>query len=351
MKVLFIVEAGYQAGLGHLMRCRSLLLEMERCGIAADLWVRGEASALDGLKWPDTMDVRVLGDDVPLGGLEKEISAHLERKLYNWIVVDGYGFSGAALYERLTARGARLLMLDDFADRTLKTDVLLNQNTDRTDLYTGNRVQADRLLLGPRYALVSPEYREAHWDAKQHEDLKRVLISFGGVDRHGCTQKVLVHLDGYEQTLDVDVVIGPFYRFDREIRAYCGRHRLAIHQKLTSLADLMRRADVMVSAAGTTVWQACCVGVPLVAIQTQDNQRELYRTLEREGAAVCAQAAVSVDLPPGGEDRFLAMFRRAADPAARRDRSAKARQLVNGNGASRVVDALVSATISQEVKT
>src|SRR2546429_9894454 len=82
-----------------------------------------------------------------------------------------------ALYERLTARGARLLMLDDFADRTLKTDVLLNQNTDRTDLYTGNRVRAERLLLGPRYALVSPEYRETHWDAKQHEDLKRVLIS------------------------------------------------------------------------------------------------------------------------------------------------------------------------------
>ncbi|TAL09602.1 MAG: hypothetical protein EPO02_09710, partial [Nitrospirae bacterium] len=135
MRVLFIVEAGFKYGLGHLMRCRSLLLELERRGIASDLWVRGERSALDGLKWPDRMDVRVSGDDVPMAGLEKDIAAYLGRTAYDRIVVDGYGFSGAALYDLFTAGGGGLFMLDDFADRTLKADVVLNQNTERADLY------------------------------------------------------------------------------------------------------------------------------------------------------------------------------------------------------------------------
>ncbi len=351
MRVLFIVEAGFRYGLGHLMRCRSLLLELERRGIAADLWVRGERSALDSLKWPDRMDVQVSGDDVPMAGLEQEISAHLGRNAYGWIVVDGYGFSGASLYDLFTARGGRLFMLDDFADRTLKADVVLNQNTERTALYENGRVQAGRFLLGPRYALISPDYREARWEWEEHREVKRVLVSFGGVDRHGRTQKVLAHLDRYETALDVDVVVGPYYPFEEELKNYRGWHRLTVHRRVPSLAPLMAQADLMISATGVTVLQACCVGVPLIVIQTQDNQRELYRTMESEGIASCARAEESVDLSPEGDGPFAAMFRSASDADVRRERSLKGRRLVDGAGASRVADVLVSADLRQEVRT
>lgn len=353
MRVLFIVEAGFRYGLGHLMRCRSLLLELERRGIASDLWVRGERSALDGLKWPDTMDVRISGDDVPMADLEKEFSAHLERNAYGWIVVDGYGFSGASLYELFTARGGGLFMLDDFADRPLRADVVLNQNTERADLYAGVSVRAGRFLLGPRYALISPDYRDVRWEWAEHRELKRVLVSFGGVDRRGRTQKTLAHLDRCDTTLEVDVVAGPYYPFEEELKKYRGPHRLAVHRRVPSLAPLMAQADLMISATGVTVLQACCMGVPLIVIQTQDNQRELYRTMESEGVASCARAEASVDLPAegNGSDLFVAMFKLAADPATRRERSLKGRRLVDGAGASRVADVLVSADLRQEVRT
>jgi UDP-2,4-diacetamido-2,4,6-trideoxy-beta-L-altropyranose hydrolase len=353
VRVLFILEAGFRYGLGHLMRCRSLLLELERRGITSDLWVRGERSALDGLKWPDRMDVRISGDDVPMDRLERDISAHVGRNAYDWIVVDGYGFSGTALYDLLTARGGRLFMMDDFADRSLKADVVLNQNTERADLYADAPVQARRFLLGPRYALISPDYREDYWEWEEHREVKRVLISFGGVDRHGRTQKVLAHLDRYETALDVDVVVGPYYPFEDELKEYCGRHRLAVHRRVPSLAPLMAQADLMISAAGVTVLQACCVGVPLIVIQTQDNQRELYRTMESEGIASCARADASVDLPVagGGSGPFVTMFKLAADPATRRERSMRARRLVDGAGASRVAELLVLADLRQEVRT
>ena len=40
MRVLFIVEAGSRYGLGHLMRCRSLILEMESRQISVDLFTQ-----------------------------------------------------------------------------------------------------------------------------------------------------------------------------------------------------------------------------------------------------------------------------------------------------------------------
>jgi spore coat polysaccharide biosynthesis predicted glycosyltransferase SpsG len=335
------------------MRCRSLLLELERRGIDVDLWVRGERSALDGLKWPDRMDVRVSGDDVRMDSLERDIAAHIVGNAYGWIVVDGYGFSGRSLYDLFTARGGRLFMLDDFADRQLKADVVLNQNSERAGLYAGSSVQATRFLLGPRYALISSDYREVRWEWEEHRELKRVLISFGGVDRHGRTQKVLAHLDRHETPLDVDVVVGPYYPFEDELKKYRGLHRLAVHPRLPSLAPLMAQADLMISASGVTVLQACCVGVPLIVIQTQDNQRELYRTMENEGIASCAPAEASVDLPAGedGDGPFMRLFRSASNPDVRRESSIKARRLVDGAGASRVAQVLAAADLMQEVRT
>lgn len=342
MRALFLVQARACDGLGHLMRCRVLLLEMARRGIAADLWIQGERSALDGLTWPAGTDVRVT--NVPADRVETEAAAYLGQRGHGWVVVDGYDFSGTTLYDLLAARGGRLLMLDDFANRPLlKADVVLNQDTERADLYDGVRTQARRFLLGPRYALIAPEYREARWTRGYQESLSRVLVSFGAGDGKRLTDKLLSLLDGYRPVLEVDVVLGPFYGSDESLRAYKGPHRLTLHRGLRSLAELMCEADVMVTIAGTSVLQACCVGLPLIVCHTEENQRELYRTVEAEGIGACASAA---SLDAAVVER---LFRSLADLSVRRERSDKARRLVDGAGASRVVDELVAATASQEV--
>ena len=65
-------------------------------------------------------------------------------------------------------------------------------------------------MLGPNYSLLREEFREArkHLNPRSGE-LRRLLISFGGVDRTNQTQKVLEAVKLLEKPeLTVDVVVG-----------------------------------------------------------------------------------------------------------------------------------------------
>lgn len=52
------------------------------------------------------------------------------------------------------------------------------------------------------------------------------------------------------------------------------------------LPDVMAGADLVVTAAGTTVWELCCMGVPMAVVPVVDNQRPVHDALVAAGAAV-----------------------------------------------------------------
>jgi spore coat polysaccharide biosynthesis predicted glycosyltransferase SpsG len=41
----------------------------------------------------------------------------------------------------------------------------------------------------------------------------------------------------------------------------------------------MYDADLAIGAAGSSVWERCCLGLPQVLMVTADNQREIFKNL------------------------------------------------------------------------
>ena len=39
-----------------------------------------------------------------------------------------------------------------------------------------------------------------------------------------------------------------------------------------TVAELISNSDLVITAAGTTVWEICCLGVPSVLVAVEDNQ-------------------------------------------------------------------------------
>ncbi len=348
MHILFIVEAGKNCGLGHLMRCRSLLLEFASRQVAADLWVRGDRSSLGERSWPGDMGLFISGDDVSVEMTLRDVSGKMEETSYDWVVLDGYGFLGGYACDTIRQKGVKLLTIDDIAKYPIRTDILLNQNTERQEIYSPDKVQARMFLLGPKYALINPESRSVIWDINEHKTLKRVLISFGGTDRKRLTQTILEYLSDYKPSLDLDVIIGPYFQNGYPRKDYRGHHRLHFHHRVSSLAPFIRQSDFMISASGFTVLESCCIGVPSLVIQTVDNQREIVNTVKEAGAALC----ISTDSTTHGKnmelerDHFLFLFHGAAAPEIREKLSSRAKDLVDGRGASRVAEILISPITS-----
>ena len=63
---------------------------------------------------------------------------------------------------------------------------------------------------------------------------------------------------------------------------------MTLHENVTDLSFLMRDCDLAVSAAGTTLYELCALGVPAVSFTMADNQLTAARAFADAGAIPCA---------------------------------------------------------------
>ena len=107
------------------------------------------------------------------------------------------------------------------------------------------------------------------------------------------------------------------------------------------LAALAVTCDLAVTAAGSSVWEFLCLGVPAALICVTDNQAVGYDAVSAEGVAVpVGRLAALRDDPQARESGVDALQRLVDDPAARRELAKRGQRLVDGRGRQRVADAL-----------
>jgi RimJ/RimL family protein N-acetyltransferase len=95
----------------------------------------------------------------------------------------------------------------------------------------------------------------------------------------------------------------------------------------------MLEHDLVVSAAGTSVWELCCLGIPMALVCAVENQRRGY---DRVLAHAAAEGLGIGGLDSQATERLAHLL---DDPALRRSSADRAATLVDGRGASRIVNA------------
>lgn len=340
--LLIRTEADRRTGTGHVMRCLAL----------AQAWTNAGGSARFALaNTPDSVADRIAQEGLEVVHLESPASladdadqtiSALSSEHGGWLAVDGYGFD-AAYQERVTSAGVPLLFVDDYGHAgRYSADLVLNQNLYATEALYQHRETRTRLLLGTRYALLRREFvASPPGDRHVPNEARRVLVTLGGSDPDNVTGIVLRALRlAPELELDIVVVAGAANAhvdlLRHDIEAF--PHAVRLLTNVSDMPQLMRWADLAVSAGGSTCWELAYMGVPIIAIVLAPNQEPIARSLAQSGAARDA-----------GQGRNLSAVRLAemirelvASAPERRRMSERGRALVDGCGAQRVVDAMRS---------
>ncbi|RMH14505.1 MAG: UDP-2,4-diacetamido-2,4,6-trideoxy-beta-L-altropyranose hydrolase, partial [Gammaproteobacteria bacterium] len=104
------------------------------------------------------------------------------------LIVDHYGLD-YRWEKMLRPYMNRIMVIDDLADRNHDCDVLLDQNLydDMESRYSGHVPGECKLLLGPAFALLHPDYRRLHKTILPRTSIKRILVFFGAVDPQDLT--------------------------------------------------------------------------------------------------------------------------------------------------------------------
>jgi UDP-2,4-diacetamido-2,4,6-trideoxy-beta-L-altropyranose hydrolase len=310
VRVLFHVAAGPRVGFGHLVRCRSLARAL---GARARVSVRGTAAtrrAAATAGWS-------------LASSSSRTALAVERP--DVLVVDDPSPASAGAWVKAARRaGVPVATIHDLGLGHVASDLTIDGS-----VLTGRARPLAHGLRGPAHMILDPRVL-AHRRRRTRPQALRVLIALGGgVHVYRLAARIARAVAARVPGVRIRAAAG-FASPQRRPALPRGRWVSAPG----GLSAELSKATVAIVAGGVTLYEACAMGVPAVAVAMTRAQRLTVRGIDRHGAAIDAGAP-----PTGG-----ATIARVADAVAalvldarqRRSLSAAGRRLVDGRGALRV---------------
>ena len=341
MRVLLLCDGGGSMGVGHVIR--SLALAEAAVAAGHDVVVAGhfEGSFVQGQLAAAPVEVVQLA--VPLADVDLQPVIDVVRDQRPDVLhVDSYEAS-----LRLRELGEEVLsdvvVLSNVEDGTFGSrpaDVVIDP-TLGAELVARPDDGSTWLLRGSRYAPM----RQRVLDARRRgaamataDSARRVLIVMGGTDPVGLAPAAVGLLASTGLPLEVTAIAVGANAERVRAAARGSALSLTVLAPVDDLAFVMSGQDLVISAAGTSVWELCCIGVPMALVRAVDNQRDGYDRAVAADAAVGLGGPELVEPDGLGAQRGAEVLRRVlTDSPKRADMRLAGRRVVDGLGAWRVV--------------
>jgi UDP-2,4-diacetamido-2,4,6-trideoxy-beta-L-altropyranose hydrolase len=362
MKILFRVDSSLNIGTGHAMRCLSLAAVLEAHGHKCDFICRDqpgnlyeyiidqgfivhimpyeETSILNVIEATYTQRLRL---DLKKDAIQT--SFMIKTLSIDWLIVDHYELDYD--WERYIQKehpSIKIMVIDDLANRPHLALILLDQNFGRTaEDYVGLVPESCKLLIGPKYALLRPEFASHRAEALSRRSsggLSHLMISMGGTDIVDSTSAVLkaLQVSDIPRDLQLSVVMGSSAPALSSVKALASQMfwRTEVLIDVRNMASIMANADLAIGAGGITTWERCCVGLPSAIVETAANQEGVGDVLEKVGAAIAIGQLCAVDFG----NRVVKAVSKLLEPETNCRLGLRSAELCAGLGANLVAERL-----------
>lgn len=379
--VVIRADANSKIGMGHVMRCLSVADALLKRGeevlfVTADdtpvplLTKKGIPYRVLHTNYADMeAELPELWEvlrELPQGAESPD--ATLAQKNTS-ILVDSYYVTEkylAALKKRITT-----IYMDDIYAFSYPVDMLINYNIYGEEMgYEKDAAFADtKLLLGTEYVPLREEFSAGAGYAQSRKELLAetenvtpaedrlhqtaeqgrtadggILITTGGSDSFNLAGQLLMEAMKYDALKEKEyhVVSGSLNPHIGELQALAQKHEnIHIHCNVTNMAELMAESKVALSAGGSTLYELCAMGVPVIAFSFAENQERLVQTFVKRGIAQYG-GNYRTDGNKMIQNTIAGLETLLEDKNLRSEYRKKARTLVDGKGAERIAEALLS---------
>lgn len=352
--VVIRADANSKIGMGHVMRCLSVADALVKRGEEV-LFVTADDTPVP-LLTKKGVPYRVLHTDY--ADMEAELpelwevlrelpqgvespEAALAQKNTS-ILVDSYYVTEkylAALKKRITT-----IYMDDIYAFSYPVDMLINYNIYGEEMgYEKDAAFADtKLLLGTEYVPLREEFSAG--EQQRTAANCGILITTGGSDSFNLAGQLLTEAMKYDALKEKEyhVVSGSLNPHIGELQALAQKHEnIHIHCNVTNMAELMAESKVALSAGGSTLYELCAMGVPVIAFSFAENQERLVQNFVKRGI-VQYGGNYRTDGNKMIQNTIAGLETLLENENLRAEYRKKARTLVDGKGAVRIAEAILS---------
>lgn len=315
MRILIRAEGGNRIGMGHVMRM--LVLAGKLREFAEVFFVcRDNEEFRAGAEHIEACGYQVLRID------GEKLAGELEGIGGDCLITDSYDVD-ESYFDSMKGIFRVTGYMDDLYKHRINTDFIINQNIYANDLgYKAGK--STTLFLGTRYVLLRDEFRSIP-ERTIGNKIENVLITFGGADPGNLTEGIAIKLGKAFPDMHFHIVVGPSFIHKESLRKIDGGNIILHHNP--KMSELMLKCDIAIAACGSTVYELCACGTPIIGIAAADNQIMVAQKMSSIRALSHAEGADEVI-------RHLVSM----DYETRERMSKKGRKLVDGYGSDRLAE-------------
>lgn len=344
-KTVFIrADANRHIGSGHVMRCSAIAEEVIQQGGVA-IFVVSDGESADFVR-SIGFDARILpGDPMALGNEDaRRLSSWADRLRPKCVLVDSYGVTDEFFDGLDGARGCgvRIAYIDDLFTfkggytafpKPRAVDVVVNYSFSASEsaYRDAYRDASAACLVGPAFAPVRSQFRRRA--ELNRPEVERILITSGSTNQGRLLESLVEACLRSVPRAKLEVVVGKLASYEGE-----ADDRVNILHDVADMASVMSRADLAMSAAGSTLYELATVGVPTIAVATTENQSLNVEGFERLGLGPVVRFEGGRFI---GDDPEAVVAKLSYDREARFATAERASTIVDGRGAERIAQTLM----------
>ena len=274
MKIAFITDGGLEMGMGHIYR--SIIL-------AEELQDKEEICFLTKSGQIVIKQIENSGFNAIKVETDNEIIRYLEAAKPNIIIIDKREVEELFAKELKDKLNTRLIIFGNLSSANKYADVVINiigsnfENRKFLDKNTGTLY-----FYGPRYIILRKEFYEFKRKSKKPNDkVRKILLLFGGSDPLNLSSKVLDELLSLDTEFEINVLLGTGFIFFDELNQVLEKYpnkkeNVGLYKDAKNVAELMYRADLAITSPGLSMFEALCVGTPVIAISQTRFHKEVF---------------------------------------------------------------------------
>jgi len=301
-----IVDASQQIGSGHFMRCVTLSEELKSIFNKIIFITSNESKLLinENKKVISKIIHIDLFKNLKLNNFSEEVNKiKIILNEYdhdnNFLLIDNYDVD--TNFETILKEFfKKIFVIDDLANRKHNCDLLIDhgyyrsQNTRYDSLIPKNAIK----LLGPKYAIINPKFKNEKKTFDDKFPIKNILITFGSVDSTNECEKVTDALCLInDENFKVSVITGMYNtNFEYLEKKYEKYENIRIFRHVDEIEKLMANSDLCIGAGGTTNFERFCSGLPSIVTIVADNQKDGVEYLSEMGHIINLGMAKNVTI-------------------------------------------------------
>ena len=332
--ILIRADANEYVGTGHVMRCLSVAHAFVDKGEKV-LFVTADHKG-DKLIKQQGFDTICL--DTDWNELDNErVDKVVKEYKPNLLLLDSYYVTEHYLDKINNI--VSTAYFDDLNTKCWNVDYIINYNIfaevfDYTR-YSGTKT---KLLLNPQYAPLRNEFRNC--PKHKTEAVSEIMVSAGGADPEHITERIISGICHEMKDIVFHFIVGALNPRMADIKALKeDQDNIILHINEKHMSDLMKKCDLSISAAGTTLYELCATGIPTITYTLANNQLPAAEQFEKQGimlnAGDCREDKGFIDRVKMNIEKLTGDFE------LRKRLSEKMQHLVDGHGAERIVEALL----------